>query len=111
MVEGIATSLNPSINMWDVAAPYVRDWIRGELGPEAMLADGLRKQADTLKMIPDIIRRLDEQLPRKGGAPEPPPLPIVPLIWERKGQSNTARYAWVAALAGAFGAAGMWLWG
>ncbi len=73
MVEGIATSLNPAINMWDVAAPFVRDWIRGELGPEAMLADGIKKQADTLKMIPDIIRRLDEQLPRKGGAPEPPP--------------------------------------
>ena len=111
MVEGIATSLNPSINMWDVAAPYVRDWIRGELGPEAILADGIRKQAETLKMIPDLIRRLDEQLPRKGGAPEPPPLPPVQLIWERKGESNTGRYLLVAALAGAFGAASMWALG
>ena len=111
MVEGIATSLNPSINMWDVAAPYVGEWIRGELGPEAMLADGLRKQADTLKMIPDLIRRLDEQLPRKGGAPEPPPLPTVQLIWERKGKSNAGRYILVAALAGALGAAGMWAMG
>ena len=108
MVEGIATSLNPSINMWDVAAPYVRDWIRGELGPEAMLADGIRKQAETLQMIPDLIRRLDEQLPRKGGAPEPPPLPPVQLIWERKGESNTGRYLIVAALAGALGAAATW---
>jgi ubiquinone biosynthesis protein len=97
--------------MWNVAAPYVGDWIRGELGPEAMLADGLRKQAETLQMIPDLIRRLDEQLPRKGGAPEPPPLPPVQLIWERKGQSNTGRYLLVAALAGALGAAGMWVIG
>jgi ubiquinone biosynthesis protein len=73
MVEGIATSLNPSINMWNVAAPYVGEWIRGELGPEAMLADGLRKQADTLKMIPDLIRRLDEQLPVKAARPNRPP--------------------------------------
>jgi ubiquinone biosynthesis protein len=108
MVEGIATSLNPSINMWDVAAPYVHEWIRGELGPEAMLADGIRKQVETLQMIPDIIRRLDEQLPRKGGAPEPPPLPPVQLIWERKGTSNGWRYLVVALLAGAIGAAGMW---
>jgi ubiquinone biosynthesis protein len=108
MVEGIATSLNPSINMWDVAAPYVREWIRGELGPEAMLADGIRKQAETLQMIPDLIRRLDEQLPRKGGAPEPPPLPPVQLIWERSGKSNGWRYFMVAILAGAIGAAGMW---
>ena len=39
MVEGVATSLNPAINMWDVAAPYVGEWIRGELGPEAAIAD------------------------------------------------------------------------
>jgi ubiquinone biosynthesis protein len=108
MVEGIATSLNPAINMWDVAAPYVREWIRGELGPEAMLADGIRKQADTLKMIPDIIRRLDDQLPKKGGAPEAPPLPEVPLIWERRKPANGWRYFAVATLAGAAGAAAMW---
>ena len=42
MVEGIATSLDPAINMWDVSAPFVREWIRDELGPEAALADRLR---------------------------------------------------------------------
>jgi ubiquinone biosynthesis protein len=111
MVEGIATSLNPAINMWDVAAPYVRDWIRGELGPEAALADGIKKQADTLKMIPDIIRRLDDQLPKKGGAPEAPPLPEVQLVWERRAGGNGWRYFAVAALAGAAGAAAMWTLG
>ncbi len=112
MVEGIATSLHPGINMWDVAAPYVRDWIRDELGPEAMIADGLKKQADTIKLIPDLIRRLDEQLPRKGGAPEAPPLPDVKLIWERNGErSNWWRYALTAMIAAASGAAAISLWG
>ena len=113
MVEGIATSLNPGINMWDVAAPYVRDWIRGELGPEAMLADGLKKQADTIKLIPDLIRRLDEQLPKKGGAPEAPPLPPVKLIWdkgERRG-GGWLRYGAVALIAAGVGAAAMWGFG
>ncbi len=111
MVEGIATSLNPSINMWDVAAPYVRDWIRGELGPEAALADSLKKQADTLKLIPDLIRRLDDQLPKKGGAPEAPPLPPIQLVWERRGDSDGWRYVALATLAGAAGAAAMWALG
>lgn len=48
MVEGIATQLNPDINMWDTAAPYVRSWIRDELGPEAALADRLKTDAETL---------------------------------------------------------------
>jgi ubiquinone biosynthesis protein len=108
MVEGIATSLNPAINMWDVAAPYVREWMRDELGPEAMVADGLRKQAETLKMIPDLIRRLDDQLPKKGGAPEAPPLPHIPLMWEKRSGGGAWRYVGVALLAGVAGAAGMW---
>jgi ubiquinone biosynthesis protein len=110
MVEGIATSLNPAINMWDVAAPYVRNWIRDELGPEAMIADGLKKQAETLKLIPDLIRRLDDQLPKKGGAPEAPPLPEVKLIWDRNGTRTLWwRYA-LCALAGAGVATGTIWW-
>jgi ubiquinone biosynthesis protein len=85
--------------MWDTSAPYVREWIRDELGPEAALADGLREQVNTLALIPDIIRRLDDQLPRKGGAPPAPPLPEVSLMWERKG-SGWWRYV-LSALAGA----------
>jgi ubiquinone biosynthesis protein len=110
MVEGIATSLNPSINMWDISSPYVKEWIRGELGPEAIAADMLRKQADTLKLIPDLIRRLDEQIPRKGGAPEAPPLPKVKLIWDKnaRGGGRWLRYVSVALLAGLAGAALMW---
>jgi len=101
MVEGIATSLDPQINMWDVASPFVRDWIRDELGPEAAIADGLRKQAATLALIPDIIRRLDDQLPRKGGAPPAPPLPTVKIVWD-KGERQLINLRYVlAALAGA----------
>ena len=48
MVEGIATQLNPDINMWDTAAPYVRAWIRDELGPEAALAQRIKDDTDTL---------------------------------------------------------------
>ncbi len=84
MVEGLATQLNPQINMWDVAAPYVREWIRDELGPEAAIAERLRKDTDTLLRIPDLVRRIEEKFPPKGGAPDTPPLPPVDLIWDRK---------------------------
>ncbi|NNC60590.1 MAG: 2-polyprenylphenol 6-hydroxylase [Erythrobacter sp.] len=86
MVEGIATQLNPQINMWDVSAPYVRSWIRDELGPEAALADALKENVSTLLRLPDLVRRVEERYPAKGGAPEPPPLPEVELMWERRTQ-------------------------
>ncbi|WP_068077406.1 2-polyprenylphenol 6-hydroxylase [Novosphingobium lentum] len=84
MVEGIAQSLDPQINMWDVSAPFVGGWIRDELGPEAAIATRLREDGETLTRIPALIRRIEDMFPAKGGAPEPPPLPHVDLMWDRK---------------------------
>ena len=87
MVEGIATQLDPQINMWETAAPFVRDWIRDELGPEAAIADRIREDAATLLRLPDLIRRIEDRFPAKGGAPEPPPVADIPLMWEGAGRS------------------------
>jgi ubiquinone biosynthesis protein len=84
MVEGLATALHPGINMWDVSGPFVKNWIRDELGPEAAIADRLREDTETLLRLPGLIRRLEEKFPPKGGAPEAPPLPEVELVWDRR---------------------------
>lgn len=104
MVEGIATQLDPQINMWDVSAPYVRSWIRDELGPEAILADRLREDLHTFLGLPALIRRLEDRFPPKGGAPEAAPLPDIALMWERKGGRGRWRYL----LAGLIGAGISW---
>lgn len=103
MVEGIATQLNPAINMWETSAPYVRNWMRDELGPEAAIADRIRSDTETLLRVPQLIRRLEEQFPARGGAPDQPPLPDIELMWERRARRSASRgwlgYA-IAALAG-----------
>ena len=53
MVEGVATSLDPDINMWETAGPFVGEWLRGELGPEAWLADRLVADLRTVAGLPD----------------------------------------------------------
>ena len=100
MVEGLATSLDPSINMWDVASPFVRDWIRDELGPEAMIAERLKQDTDTLLRLPALIRHIEDRFPAKGGAPEQAPLPEVQLLWERRGERSPVWGHAAAALAG-----------
>ncbi|MEP5937992.1 MAG: 2-polyprenylphenol 6-hydroxylase [Erythrobacter sp.] len=110
MVEGIATQLDPQINMWDVSGPFVKSWIRDELGPEAAIADRIKEDTDTLLRVPALVRRLEEQFPPKGGAPEQAPLPEVALIWERdKDDPNKRSGSWlgylIAAAAGAGGVA------
>ena len=100
MVEGLATSLDPTINMWDVSAPFVREWIRDELGPEAALADRLRTDVATLLRLPGLIRRIEDRYPARGGAPDPPPLPEVQLMWVRTSDRRWLGYG-LAALVGA----------
>jgi ubiquinone biosynthesis protein len=97
MVEGIATQLNPQINMWDTSAPYVRNWVRDELGPEAALADGIRENMSTLLRLPDLLRRVEEKFPPKGGAPEPPPLPEIELMREARARKSRRWPGYVAA--------------
>ncbi|OYY90053.1 MAG: 2-polyprenylphenol 6-hydroxylase [Sphingomonas sp. 28-66-16] len=80
MVEGVATALDPDINMWETADPFVREWIRTELGPEAYVADRLIKDLQTVARLPDLIRNIERQFPNAGGAPPAPPLrPIEPV--------------------------------
>ncbi|MEO6153521.1 MAG: 2-polyprenylphenol 6-hydroxylase [Croceibacterium sp.] len=106
MVEGIATQLYPGINMWDVSGPFVKSWIRDELGPEAALADRIREDVGTLLRLPQLVRRLEERFPPRGGAPEAPPLRDIPLVWERR--RGSAR--WLGYLAAAVAGAGaVWL--
>ena len=111
MVEGIATQLNPEINMWDTSAPYVREWIRDELGQEAALADRLREDAGLLLRLPDLVRRIEEQFPAKGGAPEPAPLPEVELMWDRKANKRERGSILPYGLAALLGGVAVWLAG
>jgi ubiquinone biosynthesis protein len=101
MVEGVALTLDPQVNMWEVAEPYVRDWVRDEMGPEAIIADRLVDNVRALGELPRILRQWVAAHPMPGAAPEGPPLPPLP------GQSKAERQGWstgwllVAAAAGA----------
>lgn len=96
MNEGVATALDPDINMWETAEPFLKDWMRAELGPEAYYADRLIELVRAFKKLPQLIERLDQYYPPFGAAPPPPPLPDIAVIERGAG--------WGYALAGLVGA-------
>lgn len=102
MVEGVATALDPDINMWETSGPYVREWLRTELGPEAKAADTLIETWRTLQRLPTLMKRIEDSFPDPGGAPPPPPLGDVRLMRIGAGW----RYAAVAVVAALAGVAG-----
>jgi ubiquinone biosynthesis protein len=107
MEEGVATFLDPDINMWESAEPFLREWIRSELGPEAALADRLIvKWKRTLEEAPRPHRPGRPLLPRPrrrpaelpGGASRRKQLP-------RPGVAR-GRVAWCCCAEGRLGASG-----
>ncbi|MDQ2704414.1 MAG: ubiquinone biosynthesis protein UbiB, partial [Pseudomonadota bacterium] len=101
MNEGVATALDPDINMWETAEPFLKDWLRAELGPETYYADRIIDLVRAAKLIPELIQRMDKYYPPFGAAPPSPPLPEITVIEH----GHWLGYGVVAALAAAAGAA------
>lgn len=101
MVEGVALAIDPSVNMWEMAEPYVRQWVRDELGPEAQLADRLAETLHALAQLPRIFRQWVDANPMPGAAPPGPDLPQM--------EESTLSRLWlfVALLAGLL--TGLWI--
>ena len=70
VVEGVARSLDPNLNIWETAKPVVEDYIKENLGPKAILRD-LSKTIYTLSRFgPHIPFFLEKSLRQ---ILEPPP--------------------------------------
>ena len=105
MEEGVATALDADINMWETAEPFLREWVRSELGPEARVADELVRNFRTLRRIPELIRRIDYYYPPPGAAPPAPPLREIAVVRPRR----YGLFALTALVSAAAGAAAVWL--
>jgi ubiquinone biosynthesis protein len=101
----VATALDPDINMWDAAEPFLREWMRSELGPEAYYADRIIDIVRAVKKLPDLIDRIDQYYPPLGAAPPDPPLAEMVVVEGR----HHWRYLLLAIVSAAAGAAAMWL--
>ncbi len=67
VVEGVARSLDPKLDMWTTAEPVVRSWIAHNLGPVGRLQAGgeaLRTLSDVVSDVPDLALRLKRILIR-----------------------------------------------
>jgi ubiquinone biosynthesis protein len=105
MEEGVAAALDPDINMWETAEPFLTEWARAELGPEARIADEIIRGVRLLRKLPDLIRRIDFYYPPPGAAPPTPPLREIAVV-------RPHRYGLVilVALLSAAAAAAVTLW-
>ncbi len=72
VVEGVARSLNPAMNMWETSRPVVTDYIRSNLGPAAVARDLVAVGRVLASYGPRLPQLVEAALIRANGpAPEP----------------------------------------
>ncbi|MCK9510061.1 MAG: ubiquinone biosynthesis regulatory protein kinase UbiB [Pigmentiphaga sp.] len=110
-IEGLGRDLDPNLDLWKTAKPYLEAWMRDRVGLKALLRNLEREGEQWAQLLPEIPRLWHGQLAR----PDPLPLVALELAQLRRGQSRLTR--WVAALAvtSLLAIAGMasalwWLW-
>ena len=83
VVEGVARSLDPHMNIWQVSQPIVENYIKESIGPKALMKD-LGKTLMVLSRFGPQLPAMAEAALIKANNPPPPPKP----------QRRKARLAW-----------------
>ncbi|MGR3544015.1 MAG: 2-polyprenylphenol 6-hydroxylase [Paracoccus sp. (in: a-proteobacteria)] len=60
VVEGVARSVDPQLNIWEAARPVVSDYIKSNLGPRALASD-MAKVAQTVGRYGPLLPQIVEQ--------------------------------------------------
>ncbi|MEA2988648.1 MAG: ubiquinone biosynthesis protein [Alphaproteobacteria bacterium] len=109
VVEGVARTLDPRLDMWAVAEPVVREWIERHLGPAGRIegaTGGAVEVGRFLGEVPRILSRgavLVEQLDaitRDGLLLSPATVAAIGRAEARRNRSNTLALWTIAALLG-----------
>ncbi|MFN3274688.1 MAG: 2-polyprenylphenol 6-hydroxylase [Paracoccus sp. (in: a-proteobacteria)] len=97
VVEGVARSIDPQLNIWDAAKPVVSDYIKAGIGPKAAVRD-LTQLVQTVSRYGPLLPRIVEQALWEKAHPEE----VKPRVIRRRG---TAALWLVGGLSLAVGAA------
>ena len=100
VVEGVARSLDPHMNIWQVAKPVVESYIKQSIGPKALMRD-LAKTAMVLSRFGPQLPHLAEAALIRQNNPVPPskPLsPLAPVVWMALGGILVGAGVWLSAL-------------
>src|SRR6056297_87344 len=100
VVEGVARSLNPQTNIWQVARPVVEGYIRENVGPQALARDLALTARVLARFGPRLPAQVEAALIRQSAPPPPEPHPVryPPLLWAGLGAGVMAAGIWLGTL-------------
>ena len=100
VVEGVARSLDPHMNIWEVARPVVENYIKDSIGPKALTKDLLKTARVLARFGPRLPQLAEAALIRQANPPRPPARRnvLAPVGWMALGGALVAAGGWLAAM-------------
>lgn len=92
VVEGVARSLDPNLNIWEAAKPVVSDYIKASVGPRAAVTD-LTQVVQTISRYGPLLPRIIERELHDRAHPEE-------VAARRRRESRHPAAAWLLGAAG-----------
>ena len=92
-IEGLGRELDPELDLWSTAKPFLEKWMLDQMGPQRLL-QALRDQAPQYaKLLPELPRLLRDYLKHQGQQ-EPQLQALMELLAEQK-RSNQVLQRWL----------------
>jgi len=60
VAEGVGRTLDPRVNMWELARPLIESWMRSNLGPQARVKDTVFNAVATLERLPRMLAETEK---------------------------------------------------
>ncbi|MCY3878095.1 MAG: 2-polyprenylphenol 6-hydroxylase [Rhodobacteraceae bacterium] len=73
VVEGVARSLDPNMNMWETSKPVVENYIRSHFGPEATLREIIQASRIVSRLGPRLTQLVETAAKRLAKPSQAPP--------------------------------------
>ena len=64
-IEGLGRDLDPDLDLWSTAKPFLEKWMLGQVGPEKLLAQLKAEAPSYAKLLPGLPRLLSQYLKDK----------------------------------------------
>ena len=100
VVEGVARSLDPHINIWQVAKPVVEGYIKDNIGPRAVLRDLMKTARVMARFAPRLPALMEARLISQAVVPAPVKGGQLwhPAVWMVAGAGLLAAGVWIGTL-------------
>ena len=59
VAEGVGRTLNPNVNIWELARPLIETWMAEQLGPEARITDVAQDAMGGIERLPRFVANVE----------------------------------------------------